>query len=106
MDNEYTREDLIAICERGFVPVDEWHDRDSAGAQRQLGEALALLRSGCDWWLASSPVTDDRTIWIEAEFPGFNAFEYGRSDRSTWDCETFYLPTAARLDERSGSDWY
>lgn len=29
---DYTREDLIAICERAIVPQDHWRNRDSASA--------------------------------------------------------------------------
>lgn len=40
------REELIALCERAVVPVEQWSDRDSADAQKQVGEALVLLRAG------------------------------------------------------------
>ena len=107
---EYTREDLIAICERAIVPVEEWSNRDSPRSHERLGTAWALLKAGCDWRIAEDMYDRSKereeTIWIRIEYPGFDAFEYGRSDKSTWDDELFYLPTVERLDRRAGSDWY
>jgi len=57
---EDTREELIALCEAALVPESEWRNRDSAGAQRQIGEAWALLRAGCPYRIL--PGTDDDTI--------------------------------------------
>jgi hypothetical protein len=99
-------ETLIALCERAVVPVGEWHDRDSASAQRQVGEALALLRAGAKWQESTDPKSNDRTIWIRIQFPGFNAFEEGHDDENTWADELFYIPTAQRLDDTNGRDWY
>ena len=103
-----TREELIDLCTRGVVPQEHWYNRDTAGAQRQLGEALALLKAGCDFHEEVSHYmkSDSNTIWVRIEFPGFNAFEYGPADRSTWESETFYIPTADRLYEAKGKDWY
>ncbi|WP_138945277.1 hypothetical protein [Plantibacter sp. M259] len=100
------REQLIDLCWRGVVPVDHWYDRDSADAQKQLGEALALLRAGCEYRLTTNPKQTDQTIWVEIEYPGFNAFEDGRDDRSAWDRTLFYIPTVERLERREGKDWY
>jgi hypothetical protein len=102
---EYTREDLVAICERGFVPEDSWTDRDSSDAQRQLGQCYALLRAGCEFEVLQGKYdlkTDEHTIWVELTFKGFGYFDYD-GDLSR---ETFYLPTVARLDARAGKDWY
>lgn len=100
------REDLIALCERAVVPVEDWRDRDSADAQKQVGEALALLRAGAEFSLASDPKQTEDTIWIHCYYPGFNAFEYGRGERANWESDLFYIPTAARLDRVGGKDWY
>lgn len=101
----YTREDLISLCEQGAAPEAGWHDRDSAEAQRQMGEAWALLRAGCAFEVLTKGdlKTDDRTIWVEITFDGFGAFEGG--DKET---ELFYLPTQQRIDAAalSGGDWY
>jgi len=104
---DYTREELIAICERSFVPEEKWRNRDSASAHRQLGECYALLKAGCDFGIigrtpSSFLQTDAETIWVVVAYKGFGAFEYD----GTPDDETFYLPTAERLNERDGQDWY
>lgn len=96
-----TREQLIELCERGIVPESEWRNRDSSGAQQQLGKAWALLRAGCAFRVADSPRSDANTWWIEFTFKGFNYFEVGELEE-----DTRYIPTAARLDAHGGSDWY
>lgn len=104
---EYTREDLIAICEKAVVPVDKWRNRDSASAQTQLGKCWALLSAGADFTVSQTGTsTGGRTIWLDIEWPGFKAFEYGSADRDVWESGTFYLPTPARLAEADGKDWY
>lgn len=97
-----TREELVKLCEDGIVPHDRWHDRDSSSAQRQLGEALVLLRAGCEF----SVRRDDwlRTWWVTIEFRGFSSFEYG--DDAPLSDETFYIPVRERLDQCDGQDWY
>jgi hypothetical protein len=101
-----TTEELIARCEAAVVPVERWSNRDSAGAQRQIGEALVLLRAGAEWREAIDPKSDERTLWIEITYPGFEAFECGRDDRTYWADDLFYIPTAARVAASEGSDWY
>jgi len=68
--------------------------------------AAALLTAGCDFYFTKDPRTDENTIWIEIIFPGFNAFECGRSDEEYYDTELFYIPTLKRLRESDGGDWY
>lgn len=100
------RAELIECCEYGFVEEDAWWDRDSASAQRQLGEAYALLRAGCDYKIAKDPPSGGDTWWVEITFKGFGYFDSGDGpeDRET---ETFYLPTMKRIRERGeGKDWY
>lgn len=103
----YTRDDLIDICERAIVLEEHWHDRDSAKAQLDVGQAWALLKAGCDFRQLDGTKheylkTDERTIWIEIDYKGFNVFEMG----SEKDEETFYLPTPERLEQCAGTDWY
>lgn len=102
---EYTREELISLCERGVVPCEKWSNRDTADAQRQLGEALALLRAGCAFRdrgrSGTYCVTDERTVWVDITFDGFNHFDWGGLP----DKETFYIPTAKRLADSAGRDW-
>ena len=99
-----TREELISICQDGIVPEERWCNRDSAAAQRQLGEALALLTAGCGYRVlrGDSLNTNERTIWIEIEFAGFGHFDWG----GHYDSETYYLPTRERLNANHESDWY
>lgn len=99
----FTREHLIAIAEAAIVPESQWHDRDSQGAQKQVGECWALLRAGCEFRLSTIEpcVTDERTIWLEIDSVGFSYFEEG--ERSE---DTFYLPTRASLAAANGKDWY
>lgn len=109
----YDRETLIGICEKAFVLQDKWGDRDSSSAQRKLGECYALLRAGCKFEILTADndgkkhgmVTDERTIWLEITFKGFRHFDWCDED-DCLDRETFYLPTAARLDNVNGGDWY
>lgn len=97
------RQHLIDLCERGVVPQDKWLDRDTARAQRQLGEALVLLKAGCEFRINPNERLQStaRMIWIEVEYKGFDYFEEG--DLSD---DTFYIPTDKRLREVDGGDWY
>lgn len=101
---DYTREELVAICEAGVVPHEHWHDRDSARSQQKLGQAWAYLKAGCDFRVLTEGtlVTDKETIWIEIDFADFDWFE----SREELGSETFYLPTQKRLDRADGRDWY
>lgn len=105
MKQALAREDLIALCEEAIRPESVWRNRDSAGAHRQVGEAWALLKAGCDFGLirSGSLTTDMNTIWVEISYRGFNAFEYG-SDHN--EADTFYIPTAGRLSRAGEGDWY
>lgn len=102
-----TRHELIELCDRGVVSESQWLDRDSARAQQQLGQCRALLAAGCDYGIADSPESTESTLWIEVRYRGFNWFESGGPgpDDEQLDVETFYVPTAKRLDDRVG-DWY
>ena len=99
-----TREELIQLCTDGVVPHDKWRNRDSAGAQIQLGQARALLAAGCDFRVLRGSnylSSNDRTWWLWIEWHGFDYFEWGVGT----DDDTFYLPTRARLDRAAGGDW-
>ncbi len=103
--SEPTREHLVDLCTRGVVQHDRWADRDSANAQRQLGEARALLAAGCRFQVirVGNLASDAGTWWVCIEFRGFQAFEYGIDHMED---ETFYIPTAERLANADGGDWY
>lgn len=100
--SDISREALIALCERAVVPIDRWRNRDSAAAQRQVGDALVLLRAGATITESSSPASTGETHWIDLSFPGFGYFDWD----GEWETETFYIPTAERLGRVEGGDWY
>ena len=107
---EYTREDLIKICEQAFVSEDKWHDRDSSSAQKQLGECYIFLKDGCEYEIREEDSSED-TIVLDIYTKGFCWFESweNEEDRTRDDKEKhnyFYLPTQKRLDEANGGDWY
>lgn len=109
---EVTREMLIELCEKGVALETNWHNRDSSSATRQLGEAWALLKAGCDF---SIEKVDAQTITGTIYYEGFDRFEMGRvednnerwSDGVEKDEDYFYIPTQRRLDRvGEGKDWY
>jgi len=98
----YNRDYLLMLCQRGVVLQEKWSDRDSAGAQLQLGEARALLAAGCRFEEDELMNQSNSTIWIRIWFHGFCFFEEGDEEQH----ETFYIPTEQRLDAVKGEDWY
>lgn len=94
-----TREELIALMDRAVVPQEKWHNRDSASAQRQLGEGRALLLAGCPFVFDDD--CDQDTWWITISYKGFDWFE-----QHIPSSDTCYIPTAKRLEARAGEDWY
>lgn len=112
---EYTREDLIKICEKAFVSEDKWNNRDSEQAQSKLGQCYALLKDGCDFEVIYDNEmcgTDEYTIWLYVYSKGFYYFDTASPDDTMEDLRQlkeqyhFYLPTQKRLDEVNGGDWY
>ena len=112
---EYTRQDLIKICEKAFVNQKDWGDRDSASSQLQMAECYALLRAGCYFEVTykdknNNCITDEKTIWVQFWVHDFQYFEYGGDayDKDGhYDLDyQFYLPTLKRLKEVKGKDWY
>lgn len=112
--DDYSREELIDICDQAVVLQSHWYNRDSALSQRKVGEAWALLRAGCDFRVHSakldprssdSPATDADTIWVTITYKGFNYFEMGEEDGG-FDTELLYLPTMKRLNANNNRDWY
>lgn len=110
--HDYTREELIAICEQAVVPRNKWRDRDTPGTHEKLGLCWVMLKAGLPFSIhppATSQsdrgcFTDERTIWLSVEWPSFSDFEYGTGMNENSD--TFYLPTPARLSQANGGDWY
>lgn len=112
---DYTREELIKICERAFVPQHQWRNRDSASSQISLGSCYALLKAGCEFDVLTTSdgngcSTDDQTIWLQFyvhDFCWFEAgFEEGESRGSKSYDYQFYIPTPERLAANKRKDWY
>lgn len=102
---DYSRDELIGICDQAIVPQKLWHNRDSCAAQQQVGRCRALLLAGCEFYIrkyGDRCVTDDRLIWVEINSKGFEHFDSG----GDLNCETFYLPTLKAIEESKGRDWY
>jgi len=131
---EYTREELIQICEDSVVSCEKWQDRDSASAQKNIQSLYAGLTGGVPY---SYNIEND-SIYIVFEKPTKEQIEnmqYFCVD--SWDDwrewyikengeeeslpEMFegngidwysngylggYLPTEERLDKTKGEDWY
>lgn len=106
---DYTRDELIAICERAVVPIEKWRNRDSPSSHEKLGLAWVMLKAGAMFQVhpsregVSGCFTDARTIWLTISWHNFSDFEYGTKFGEN---EMFYLPTPERLDETVGGDWY
>lgn len=106
--NNYTREELIAQCEKAIVLEEHWRNRDSSGAQIRLGQCWALLKAGCRFRIlttendSSGAVTDENSIWVKVSFDGFNTFEGSGKQEVQYIC----IPTDKRLQEANGKDWY
>lgn len=104
---DYTREDLIALAEAAMLPQELWVKSDAASAQRQTGELLSLLKAGCDFTIlhrnAIGLNTDDQTVWVEVTYKGVQDFLAKTAASYT---ASFYLPTAARLENAGGEDWH
>ena len=105
---QYTREDLISICEKAIVPVSNWGNRDTPQSQLGVGQLWALLKAGCEFTVVYSEGeyinTDSRMIWVRVLHPTFSSFEIGSG--ADYNEELYYIPTAARIEACCGQDWY
>lgn len=117
MKTDYTREELVAICERAMVPQDKWNDHGSCSAQIGVGAALVLLKAGCKFDVLTADnqkgeraplITNEKTIWIRFWVHNFMWFEIGdEDDPDGFKHENMIcLPTPEHLDEAQGNDWY
>ena len=117
---DYTREELISLCELAIVPETKWDDRDCSSAHITIGTAWALLKAGCPFEVktknnavSNDCITDDETIWIEiqhADFGTFESLEWPEDDDGKpgkrYGLHSTYIPTWKRLAEAKGGDWY
>jgi len=99
------RDELIALIEAAIVPESKWRNRDSAEAQKQLGECWAQLQAQCEFTARPDDRRPTETILVNVFAKGFTAFEYGGGMKS-YDCEMYYVPTRERLERNAGGDWY
>lgn len=97
-----TRDELVSLCEDAVRPESAWRNRDSEEAHRQLGQAWALLKAGCEFHIGAD--SDERTLWVYITSKGFEYFEWGDVDALRKD--HFYIPTRERLDAVGDGDWY
>jgi len=102
---QYSRDELLELCQKAIVPEEQWRNRDSPSAQEQLGICHHLLKCGCTFYILTigDTATNDRTIWLSIEWKSFASFEYGEGHRQD---RRFYLPTEQRLKDTEGKDWY
>jgi hypothetical protein len=104
----YSRQQLVALCQKAFVKQKDWEDRDSASAQIQLAQAYWLLKGGCKFRIRDNKekdkefITDNVTIWLDIYWRGFKNFETG----GDLEERTFYIPTLKRLKIYPKGDWY
>ena len=109
-DYEYTREQLIEICEAAIVPQSDWWNRDSPSAQEGVAIIWGKLKAGCDFRVTprnpqdkGGCFTDDETIWITVYWKNFAYFEGDAHGRDEYHG---YLPTPKKLEQNDGNDWY
>lgn len=104
MKTQYTKKEILEICDKGIVKFSEWSDRDTPSAQSKLATIRAYLLAGCKFrirtketYISNDCITDDHTIWIDIQ-------HYEFEDEIDW--HLYYLPTLKRLKECNGRDWY
>ena len=97
----YTINELIDICEKSFIKEDNWNNRDSESAQRQLGECYVLLKDGCEYKINEN--STDNFILLTIYSKGFTYFDWGNNVKEERE---YYIPTYKRLEETNGKDWY
>ena len=107
MTTDYTREELISICEAAIVPISKWLNREAPYSQEQLGLCATMLKCGAEFFIshAGRTATNDKTIWVAVHWPSFNDMEQGHKEWNSVS-DTFYLPTRQRLANANGGDWY
>lgn len=109
---EYTREELIKICEKAIVDVSKWQNRDTPSSQESVGRLWALLKSNCPFKILYDThglCTNEQTIWLEVYWPQFSHFDwvgFDLEDITTLHSESFYIPTLKRLEAYENNDWY
>ena len=104
MKINYTKKELIELCNLGEVTYDKWQNRDSYLAQQNLHIAKLTLQGGCDFKISikeddkkNGYATNEETIWIEIFYDNWE-------NKEEW--HTHYIPTKKRLEKSKNGDWY
>lgn len=95
-----TRENLIALCEQGIVPVEKWVNEFMPGAQQQLSHCCSLLKAGCSFEASTQGIDD--YYYVQVTCPTFETI----TEKKPWTRSGFYIPTETRLKASKGGDWY
>ena len=115
---EYTREMLIEICEKSFVPQSKWNNRDSFSAQKGVAMCYMLLKAGCKFQIKykedfkdDTTVTNEDTIWLKFWAKDFTWFDVLDMDEDEYPDgrelnDVYYLPTLKKIEAANGQDWY
>jgi hypothetical protein len=113
---DWTRGELIAICERAVVAVSDWNRMEGPEAHEKLGLCWVLLKAGCDVdvmppsrpGVTGGCATTDQHIWVVLSWPSASDLRMGFRPQATTgsNCAAFRLPTPARLNQAAGKDWY
>ena len=113
---QYSREELIHICEQAIIDVKKWNDIYTPSSQISVGTVWALLKANCPFEVLYEKTpqglcTDKHTIWIRIWHPEFIHFDitgFDLEDKDTLGSEIYYLPTIQRLEETGfgENDWY
>ena len=109
MKTNYTREELINLCEKSITNYKTWRDRDMPEATKHIGTAWALLKSDCPFNILDTGdlKTDNHTIWFEIKNPSFTSLDRGESfEDGHGESDTFYLPTLKLLEAVNNQEWY
>jgi hypothetical protein len=94
---EYTREQLIELCDKAIVPFEKWQNRDTPKAQSDIGTIRAYLKAGCKYRIVTDMPGDPETIWLQIH-------HYQFEDGADW--HLYYMPSQKKIDAANGGDWY
>lgn len=104
MKTNYTRTELIKLCEDAIVPESKWVSDSTEYVQRQVGNCWVLLKAGCKFKVLTDPdcefPTNDKQVVIRINSKGFRNFEAGNGAKNR-----FVLPTRQILNTVE-DDWH
>jgi hypothetical protein len=97
---DYTREEIIALCDKAIFDVAEWSNRDHPQAMIQVGKCWALLKAGCQFKVITEDplnigiVTNEKIVYLEVWYPVFGDFENDTTEDPKHS-DNFYIPVNA-----------